>query len=255
MAQRVLVFRTMLVDDLLLEAGKEIAAGSEFRMFTNYDHLHDDKIVTISEAQMLKHVFMSDGRQLLFEELGIRAESPTFFDVMRPVVESGQKPGDIDALICCDGRPDLSIGIQCKRVKVEALNQHEDKCNKIHSITEGIKQANLQRRNFGFHQNYLAVLIETFGRERLDNNTAFRGPTKDTFEEIYNIAQDESLDQEVGIIFIKVTQPTGKSWTRNYQLSVCVDKRASRLDQRVALTGKIKELLKFSTHGAGSECS
>jgi hypothetical protein len=237
----------MLVDELLLEANKVIPAGSEFRMFTDYDYLDEDRVVTIPEGKMVKRIFMSCGRDLLFQELNIPADSSINFEVITPVVDPGQRPGEIDAIICLGGRPDLSMGIQCKRVKVEALSQSEDKCNKIHGITEGIKQVNLQRRTFGFHQNYLAVLIETLGKRRIESNTAFRGPTRDTFAEIYDMTQNESLDEEVGIVFIKVTQPTGKSWMRNFQLSVCVDKPAAWLEQTPRLTNKIKELHQFAS--------
>jgi hypothetical protein len=245
--KRILAFRSKIVDDLRIAAGSTIPAGTSFSFFTNYSGLDEDKVTEVSEADILKDLLTSDARNLILEELGVSNECPMFFEVKKPVVQFDEKPGDIDLLICLEGRADKAIGIQCKRVKVEALDQNEDKCNKISSIAEGVRQANLQRRNFGFHQNYLAILIETYGRLRDKSNTVFRGPTSETFNEIYNISQDESLDEEVGILFLKITQPTGKSWRRMQQVSVCVDKPASCLDQTTRLTNRLNELLRSSS--------
>jgi hypothetical protein len=245
--KRILAFRSRVVDDLRIAAGTTIPAGTSFSFFTNYGDLDEEKVTGVSEPDILRDLLSSDARNLILEELGVSSDCPMFFEVKNPVVQFGEKPGDIDLLICSEGRADKAIGIQCKRVKVEALDQNEDKCNKISSIAGGVRQANLQRRNFGFHQNYVAIIIETYGRLRDKSNTVFRGPTSETFNEIYNITQDESLDEEVGILFLKITQPTGKSWRRMQQVSVCVDKPASCLDQTARLTNRVSELLGASS--------
>lgn len=194
--KRILAFRSQVVDDLRIAAGTPIPAGTSFSFLTDYSGLNEDRVTDVSEPDILKDLLTSGARNLILEELGVSNECPIFFEVKNPVVQFGEKPGDIDLLIYLDGRADKAIGIQCKRVKVEALDQNEDKCNKISSIAEGVRQANLQRRNFGFHQNYLAILIETYGRLRDKSNTVFRGPTSETFNEIYNITQDERTRRE-----------------------------------------------------------
>jgi hypothetical protein len=155
----------------------------------------------------------------------------------------GGKPGDIDVLICQACRADTAIGLQCKRVKVEALDQETDKVNKLPDVSRAVRQANLQRLNFGFHKNYLVVIIETYGALRTESNVAFRGPTSTTFKEIYEFPQRESLHDDVGVLFIKVTQPTSKSFRRMYELGVCLDKQARPLEQTPHLTNRIKELI------------
>ena len=147
-----------------------------------------------------------------------------------------------DLLICEGNRPDLAIGIQCKRVKVTALSQQDDQSNKLPDITDGIKQINLQREKLGFHRNYLMIVIETFGRNRSDSTVLFRGPAPETMKEIYEFQHREGLHADVGIIFVTVTQPTGKSFAGMSVIGVCVDQEATRLDQTDQLTNRIHEI-------------
>src|SRR2546425_5381704 len=93
-------------------------------------------------------------------------------------------------------------------------------------MTIGVKQANFQRRNLGFHRNYLMIIIETYGRSRSTNNVLFRGPTNETWHEIYQFPWRENLDSDIGIIFVKVTQPTGKTFNTMSLVGVCLNKEA-----------------------------
>src|SRR5205085_790051 len=160
----------------------------------------------------------------------------------RPVIaDPSKKPGDIDLLICDGRRPHQTIAIQCKRVKIRS-NQ---RMNKLGNITDAVLQANRQRE-MGFHRNYLAVLVITDGRSRTENNVVFRGPTAETFGRIYDFTHNQSLHSDVGLIFIELTQPTGKNFREMYDVGICLDKEARPLSQSAALTNRIRELMELN---------
>lgn len=62
-------------------------------------------------------------------------------------------------------------------------------------------------------------------------------------EEVYDMPWNEPLNQDVGIIFIKVTQPTGKHFNEMAGIGICIDKNANGQEQTTSMTNKIKELI------------
>ncbi|MGH9872911.1 MAG: hypothetical protein ACRD9S_10650 [Pyrinomonadaceae bacterium] len=243
MGKKLLAFNTILADDLHFQAGTWIPAGSVFSLFTNYENAGSEAVTAVKETSIVRYLFSSCAKRLILNELQLEDDSSIHYEVRAPVVSPGGRPGDIDVLICQPSHADTAIGLQCKRVKVEALDQGTDKINKLPDVSVAVRQANLQRQNFGFHKNYLVVIIETYGPSRTQSNVAFRGPTSNTFKEIYEFPQRETLHDDVGVLFIQLTQPTGKSFRRMYELGVCLDKQARPLEQTSNLTNRIKELI------------
>jgi hypothetical protein len=72
-----------------------------------------------------------------------------------------------------------------------------------------------------------------------------KGPCRETFKEIYEFPRRESLHPDVGIIFLKVTQPTGKSFDQMSDIGMCVDKDAARLEQTAQLTNRIADYMRL----------
>jgi hypothetical protein len=160
------------------------------------------------------------------------------------VEDPQRKPGDIDILICPTGRPDAAIAIQCKPVIVLALNEEEDDdVKKLPRLTELVQQVNWQRERYRFHRNILAILIKTDGRKKVGHRSLFRGPNEDTFRSIYEFPDRERVHGDVGIVFIEISQPTGKPFAEYGMIGVCVDKPARCLDQPAELTNRIQELI------------
>ena len=247
--KELLAVKTRTVDTLALRKGTTINAGQSFTLYQDYPGYDDDDVTTQSEDMIVRWLLAS-WRDLLLGELGVSPNDFVAVSVRDPVIERGQsKPGDIDLLICEENRPDLAIGIQCKRVKVRALSPEQDDYNKLPDVGGGVKQANFQRRNLGFHRNYLMIVIETYGRSRSTNNVLFRGPTNETWHEIYQFPWRENLDPDVGIIFVKVTQPTGKTFNNMSLVGVCLNKEAARLDQSSNLTNRIADFMRLRGNG------
>lgn len=244
--RKVLAFRAIVVDSMLFPAGTQISAGESFTFFSPDDHEEEELITEKkkTEEAVIKWLLGSEARQLLLEELGAEPSSFVDYSVRRPIIENPQeKPGDIDILICDGSRAEHAIAIQCKPVSVIAFNQDEDDVNKLPDIRVAVLQANKQREKLGFYKNYLAVIVKAYGRKRQRNNVLFRGPTQNTFQQIYEFPQRESLHPDVGIIFIQIIQPTGKSYNSMVEVAVCVDQEASPLVQSARLTNRVKEYM------------
>lgn len=239
--RRTLVFDFRANDSLFIPAGTTIPAGSKFSFFTECADVNEDDISALDEAQIMNFILASD-RDLILSKLGVDAGSFIRCGVTRPVIaDPSKKPGDIDLLICDGSRPQQTIAIQAKRVKIRA-NQ---RMNKLGNITDAVLQANLQRE-MGFHRNYLVVLVITDGRSRTENNVVFRGPTVETFGRIYDFTRNQSLHDDVGLIFIELTQPTGRSFRRMYDVGICIDKEARPVSQSATLTNRIRELMELN---------
>jgi hypothetical protein len=242
--KKILEFKTIAIDTLTFRAGTAIHAGETFTMYSGYDDLDDDDVTKEGEGEILRWLIESNAKDLLLGELNVGSSAFIAQSVKQPIVENPQgKPGDIDLLICDDYQAERAIAIQCKRVKVRALNQTDDDLNKLSDITGGVTQANFQRSNLGFHRNYLMIIMEADGRRRDENNVLFRGPSQETFKAVYEFPRRESLHDDIGVIFVDISQPTGKSFHKMSVVGVCLDKEASRLDQPPRLTNRVKEMM------------
>jgi hypothetical protein len=240
-----LVFDCINTDKLVFKAGQTIRAGESFRLFTTEDNGIEDKIIDESEEQILNWLMSSSGGSLLLDKLELPRNSQQAFSIRKPIVEN-PRHSDIDLILCDPELPQFSVGIQCKRVKIEALNERQDEVNKLPDIKKAVIQANKQREIFGFHRNYLMIISQIFGRNFKHENAIFRKARPETRHQIYEFPQRESLHEDVGIIFVEIGQPTGKSFRTQVNICLRIDKGAARLDQPPNLTNRIKELFQIT---------
>jgi hypothetical protein len=240
-----LVFDCMCTDSLSFNS-REFSPDKSYKLFTPKDEGIEDKVTNEDEEQILKWLMSTKGRNLLLNKLQLSQNALMSFSVRKPVVEN-PKYSDIDLILCESEFPELSIGIQCKRVKIESLNENQDEINKLPDIKKAVVQVNKQRENLGFHRNYLVIIGQIFGRKFSHENTLFRKARPETRQRIYDFPQRESLHEDVGIIFIEIGQPTGKSYTKQVNICICIDKEAARLDQTANLTNRIKELFQIKS--------
>lgn len=187
----------------------------------------------------------SSGGDLLLDKFGLSRNALRAFSVRKPVVENPHH-SDVDLILCEPELPQYSVGIQCKRVKIESLNEKQDEVNKLPDVKKAVVQANKQRENLGFHRNYLLIISQIFGRKFTNENAIFRKGRPETRQRIYEFPQRESLHEDVGIIFVEIGQPTGKSFRTQVNVCLRVDKEAARLDQLPNLTNRIKELFQVA---------
>lgn len=119
--RKYLVFDCINQDSLRFERGQIIPAGASFELFTDNDFETEDKVTKASEEEILKWLMSSRGGSLLLEKLRL-SHALCGFSVRQPVVENPHH-SDIDLILCEPEFPEFSIGIQCKRVKIDSLNE------------------------------------------------------------------------------------------------------------------------------------
>ena len=128
---------------------------------------------------------------------------------------------------------------------VKSLNEQEDDdVKKLGRVPDLVHQANRQRKIYGFYRNYLALLIKVDARKKLKYNPLSRGINPETFQTIYEFPDRENVHQDVGIVFIEIVQPTGKSFDQYVTVGICIDTEATRLDQLPDLTNRVEEVMK-----------
>lgn len=242
----VLAFKTILVDSHHLPAGTFLSEGDALEFFSAKDQPEEEMITQKEkpEEEIIRWILGSPAKDLLFDELKIEPDSFVDCSVKRPVIENPQeKPGDIDILVCDGGVAEHAIAFQCKPVTVTAFNQDGDDINKLPDIKDAVLQVNKQRDTFGFYKNYLMVIVKAYGRKRAESNILFRGPSQGTLKQIYEFPYRGRLHDDVGIIFLEIVQPTGKSFNRMAQINICVDKGAATLSQPSRLTNRVKDYM------------
>lgn len=241
-----LIFHKVTIDTHEFQEGVFVPKGVVIQFFNASFDSDQSDVTKQNEEEIIRWLLHTRFRNLLLDRLAVGPD--VFIDqaVRQPVIENTQgKPGDIDILICPFRRPDIAIAIQCKPVIVKALNEEDDDdVKKLGRIPDLVEQSYRQRNTYGFHRNYLAILIKVDGRKKMKYNSLFRGPNPDTFQSIYEFPDREKVHKDVGIIFIEIVQPTGKSFELNVDIGVCVDVEAARLEQNDSLTNRIQELMR-----------
>lgn len=236
-----LEFKSITFDTIQLQGNV-----SSFPLFEDNPNLNSESITRRIEDQIARWLFsINPVKELILCELQIPLQNIWYdFRIAEPITNPHKKPGDIDILICEKQRPDQSIAIQCKRIKVTAIDMGKDKVSRrIADIADGVLQAN-GSRDMGFYKTYLVLLVVIDGRNRDLNNILSRGSTPRTLNRIYDFPGRGDLYSEIGIVIIEIVQPTSKGFTQMAQVNVCVLAPAKPLSQLVSLTNRVKYLLK-----------
>ena len=233
-----MIFRQTYYDSQVLTGATKIP------FFTEADE-NADSVTSMTEDQAIKWLFNSFSFGQTFIE-GFFDNSyivHSFFGKKDPFVIHGKKPGDIDILLVDKERPDKAIAFECKRLKVTSVNSPLPKVNNTNGIKHGVKQAN-GLQSLGFYKSFLLIILLDDSRHFEYPNIMMRNSKWQEVEEIYDIPWNEPINQDIGIVFIKVTQPTGKHFNEMAGIGYCIDKEANEQEQTSSMTNKIKELLK-----------
>ncbi len=240
--QRWLGFRFVSFDTRTVFPGPH---WTEF--FIDENHPGHRNITATGEEETLRWILRSPAKNLLLNELQIVANPFAAYSVGKPLIEDPQKkPGDIDLLLCDPQTPNCALALQGKRVKVTAEGPDNDKINKLEKLGDAVVQSN-GTRDLGFHRTYLAVLIGADSRLRQQIPVQARLANSGTFQRIYDFPQRDSLHDDVGVVFIEISQPTGKNFDETAIVAVAVDREAARLEQRAIMTDKVRKLMRQSS--------
>lgn len=236
-----LTFRMMAFDTQTLP--EEILTGYTQTFFNDDLNSKDESAAKQDEKTILRWIFNHPVLRMMFlEELSVKTAPRYKLEVGHPIVESpNKKPGDIDVLIWEQECPHEAMALECKRVKVVVDDTGLDQVNKVNAIGNGVGQATAVL-DLGFHKAYLAVLTIVDGRLRQECNVLFRGSTDETFTRVYEFPQRDRLHKDIGIMFLELTQPTGKDINRMATLAMAIDRHPTPRRQPVSLTNKISLL-------------
>ncbi len=235
--KRELIFKVIFFDTMKV-GGKEVIS-----FFNDTDEKDDETVRLMSEDQAIKWLFQINPFRQLFIKSFFKDFSNVrvFFGLQEPFTRKNNKPGDIDLLLVNSNRPDKSIAFECKRIKASSDDKGSSKVNNTGSIKHGVIQAN-KYQSLGFHQSYLLIILIDDARQHKAKNVLFRSTSSEQLKHLYDIPWNEPLHKDVGIIFIRIIQSTGKHIDLKGEIGLCIDKPAQPLEQTVTMTNKIKEL-------------
>ena len=212
------------------------------------------RVTEFDEKSMIRWLMLCPAsRALMRDELRLPSDAYFGSAIVRPFYAPGE--GDIDLIVCPRLSPHRAVAVECKRVKVEIVNSGQDRVNKLQDVAGGVRQANkLYKGRFGFFETYLAVIAEVGASEQEGENiplrglrshsTPERGDTKTTtFRQLVEFPGRDELDEEIGIVFIEIAQPSRLSIDRQATVRVCIYRRAKKRDQCDVVTNRILELL------------
>lgn len=220
---------------------KKVNGNGVYSFFEDYDQ-DDNSITNLHEEEAIKWLFeYSSFQELFIGNILPNSKNPIgYFGVSHPVTLPGRKPGDIDILLFDEFNPHLATAIECKRVKVTVDKNAKPKVNNVGKISKAFKQARAMR-DMGFYKSYVCIILLEDNRELKSANTFIRSSKLIELQEVYSIPQNESLHEDVGVIYIRITQNTRKLYSLNSGVGFCIDKEAKPLVQSIPLTNKIKE--------------
>lgn len=193
-------------------------------------------------------------RELILTELGLSGSVLHFPEIVQPFYAPGQ--GDLDLIVCPQLAPQLAVVLECKRVKVETVNEGQDRINKLQDIAGGVRQANeLYNGKHAFYQTWLAIITEVAAVGQDERNIPTRGvrshstpqrgdTARTTFRQIVEFPGREKLHKEIGILFIEIVQPSRRSIDAQATIRVCAYRRAATRDQRDTVTNRMMEIMR-----------
>jgi len=162
----------------------------------------------IPESELCRWAFTSyPTQEFLYRNLNLPSDSRILFEV--PLTDLGEEvslEGDCDVLAVDPARPDLSIGFQCKRVKVKSTTFQTHRVGKLHELARGAIQVG-QLAKLGFHRIYFLVFMVVDGRQQHELNFAARGATAPLVHQLDDTIAQIGVPESAGISRIELTQP------------------------------------------------
>lgn len=183
----------------------------------------------------------NDFRKMLFGKLLPESNSVKYYcGVKEPITIVNRMPGDIDILLYEKEKPENAIGIECKIVKSESLENQPPKINKVSSVQKkGTQQAN-GYAEIGFSKVYLLIILLDDGRNYTNPNVIFRTIPSEWLNELYGFDWNTRMNDDIGIIYAHVNQFTSNHINQTKGLGLRVEREAIQKTQDDSLTEKIK---------------
>ena len=202
----------LMIDSVLLRAAvfdtqSLTAEKSTLDFFGPRPDSCSEPVTSAHEGELTRRLLSNqNARALILEELGLAPSTNWALEVTRPFTSQNNKPGDIDCVLCDLKRPDRSVALEFKRVKVVAAESGDQHINRIDALGRGAAQANALAQ-VGFSRTFLSLIAVVDGRKDRMNNFAFRGASVGTFKRLVCASLEMPLTPEVGILYVELVQP------------------------------------------------
>jgi len=166
------VFRQISFDAIILrQAANQIFTDNRAAPMDSLSRRDEQALV----AWLVGNPF---ARTLICEVLQRSTDAFIRTEVKQPFY--GRTEGDIDILLCNRGAPQESVVVECKRVKVQVLDEGNDRINKLEQVGKDVKQAKKPYEKFVFFQSYLAVISAVEAANQRKVNIPCRGIMPET---------------------------------------------------------------------------
>ncbi|MFY8001423.1 MAG: hypothetical protein ACOVSW_22715 [Candidatus Kapaibacteriota bacterium] len=193
------------------------------------------QLSAMSPPQLTKSTY----RRLMTDKLGLSENAWCATNSNNPDFVPGNKlPGDIDVLLCEPFEFSKAIAIE-----VKAIREQGGKANKLNKLEKGCRQAE-GLLAMGFHQVYLAVVVELYGRDDRDNqNMITRQDRKGLMyiQVVEELLREFHLSDAVGILVIEAVQLGGHDYKFSGRVTVNLIRQA---EKRLHQTARATEIVK-----------
>lgn len=232
------------VTQFVISDRQPITGASKISFFVN--NSEPDVSVTRTfenENDVIDWLISNDNfKQMLYRKLFSSSSVIHHCGVKEPITEPKKKPGDIDILLYKASDESNAVGIECKIVKSESLENQSPKINKITSVQKkGTKQADGYVK-IGFSRVFLMVILLDDGRHYKNPNFVFRTTPTEELKELYNFDWNTKMNKDVGIIYAYINQLTSNHINQTKGLGLRIEREAKERFQNKELTEKIKNL-------------
>lgn len=218
--------------------------GPTTNLFQEDEKTNFKAVTAFTERDILDFLFSKYGlHHLLLDAIGIsKSNFKLKKDVRQPLIANqNEKPGDLDIVLFNSDSIHKAIGIEAKCVKVRTLKDGKIVLNKEHNITKGITQVNSYLQ-IGFHRTILLMILLDDGQHNKGYNQFFRDTDLSVSKKLFNQNILKNLHQDIGLIYLKVNQITGKSIFQSCKISVLVEREAKGKKQKASKTEKLTSM-------------
>ncbi len=155
---------------------------------------------------------------------------------------SNSVPGDLDLILFRPGNSKEAIAFEVKSVTAKDLGDGYPKVNRHGSLAKGVKQANAYLK-FGFSQVYYLILILDDSQMNTELNQLFRQTDLVEVNTFLHSNDFARLHDEVGVIFLRITQSVNQPVERCGGAHLLVAREAEVRSQRDDCTGKLISII------------
>lgn len=156
--------------------------------------------------------------------------------------------GDLDLVVLEHDHPSQGVCVEFKKLKVRLDPDGEEKVNGLDKLEKLVAQGNA-RQSQGFWKTYICAIAVIDKHESEAANIFARRAESPEMHRFYNLDGLSGIHQDVGVLLLELSQPTGKFFGELFGLGICKVKEAAVLEQPARLTEDLQALFRQPMKG------